>query len=155
VILRLPGVDFDILPAGTVPPNAGELIRSDKLFEMFAELRKRYDFIIVDSSPIGVVADAYSLAQLSDVNLFIVRNGKTNKSFYKKISTQLKADNMKNMYVVMNDISTNENQYSKYYSRKYTYGYGYGYGYTSTSKSKKRKDASDNYFQYYQDDRNL
>ncbi|MCE5332403.1 MAG: polysaccharide biosynthesis tyrosine autokinase [Bacteroidales bacterium] len=155
VILRLPGVDFDILPAGTVPPNAGELIRSDKLFEMFVELRKRYDFIIVDSSPIGVVADAYSLAQLSDVNLFIVRNGKTNKSFHKKLSAQLKADNMKNMYVVMNDVSTDENQYSKYYSRKYTYGYGYGYGYTSASKSKKRKDASDNYFQYYQDDRNL
>jgi len=153
VILRLPGFDFDILPAGTVPPNSGELIRSEKLVDMFAELRKRYDFIIVDTSPIGVVADAYSLALQSDVNLFIVRNGKTNKSFYKKLSAQLKSDNIQNMYTVMNDISIEENRYSKYYSKKYTYGYGYNY--TSGYSSKTRKEASDKYFQYYQDDREL
>lgn len=153
VILRLPGVDFDILPAGTVPPNSGELIRSEKLVDMFAELRKRYDFIIVDTSPIGVVADAYSLALQSDVNLFIVRNGKTNKSFYKKLSAQLKSDRFQNMYTVMNDISIEENRYSKYYSKKYTYGYGYNY--TSGYSSKTRKEASDKYFQYYQDDREL
>lgn len=153
VILRLPGVDFDILPAGTVPPNSGELIRSEKLVDMFTELRKRYDFIIVDTSPIGVVADAYSLALQSDVNLFVVRNDKTNKSFYKKLSAQLKSDNIQNMYTVMNDISLEENRYSKYYSKKYTYGYGYNY--TSGYSSKTRKEASDKYFQYYQDDREL
>lgn len=153
VILRLPGVDFDILPAGTVPPNSGELIRSEKLVDMFKELRKRYDFIIVDTSPIGVVADAYSLALQSDVNLFVVRNDKTNKSFYKKLSAQLKSDNIQNMYTVMNDISLEENRYSKYYSKKYTYGYGYNY--TSGYSSKTRKEASDKYFQYYQDDREL
>jgi uncharacterized protein involved in exopolysaccharide biosynthesis len=52
VILQLSGVDYDILPAGTVPPNAGELIRSEKLVKMFEELRKRYEYIIVDTSPI-------------------------------------------------------------------------------------------------------
>ena len=153
VILRLPGVDFDILPAGTVPPNSGELIRSEKLVDMFAELRQRYDYIIVDTSPIGVVADAYSLAHQSDVNLFIVRNGKTNKSFYKKLSAQLKSDNIPHMYTVINDIAIEENRYSKYYSKKYTYGYGYNY--TSGYSSKTKKEASEKYFQYYQDDREL
>lgn len=157
VILHLPGIDYDILPAGTVPPNAGELIRSDKMLEMFVELRNRYDFVIVDTSPIGVVADAYSIAQISDVNLFIVRSQKTNKSFFKKLSAQLKSDNIKNVFTIMNDVSTEENNYSKYYSRKYTYGYGYSYGYTSSSKKKKKKnsESSDKYFQYYQDDLEL
>ncbi len=152
VILRLPGINFDILPAGTVPPNAGELIRSEKLQEMFAELRRRYDYVIVDTSPIGIVADAYSLAHMADINLFVVRNEKTNKGFFKRLTAQLKADNLDNVYTIMNDISIDENKYSKYTSKRYTYGYGYGYGaYTS----KRNKDLSDKYFQYYQDDRDL
>jgi capsular exopolysaccharide synthesis family protein len=156
LILKLPGVDFDILPAGTVPPNSGELIRSEKLVEMFKELRTRYDYIIVDTSPIGVVADAYSLAFQSDINLYIVRNDKTNKTFFKKITTQLKLDKIPVMYTIINDVSVEENRYSKYYSKKYTYGYGYGYGYGYTGGgSRKRKEEADKYFQYYQDDRDL
>ncbi len=155
LILKIPGVDFDFLPGGTVPPNAGELIRSEKLIEMFKELRTRYDHIIIDTSPIGIVADAYSLANISDVNLFVVRNAKTNKSFYKKLSAQLKSDKLPNLYTVINDISIEELSYSRYYSKKYTYGYGYGYGYTSGLSSKKKINDSNKYFQYYQDDREL
>lgn len=156
VILKLPDVDYDILPAGPVPPNAGELIRSEKLAEMFEILRKKYDYIIVDTSPIGVVADAYSLASLSDINLFVVRNNKTNKAFLRKITNQLMLDKMSNFYTILNDISVEENRYSKYYSKKYTYGYGYGYGYGYTSaKSKKKKAEAEKYFQYYQDDREI
>ncbi len=155
VILHIPDVDYDILPAGTVPPNAGELIRSEKLLFMFEELRKRYDYIIVDTSPIGVVADAYALSQISDVNLFVVRNLKTNKTFFKKITAQLKADNVKNIFAIMNDVNMQDNKYSKFYSNKYTYGYGYGYGYTSNSNKKSKKKGADKYFQYYQDDEKL
>jgi capsular exopolysaccharide synthesis family protein len=148
IIVRLPGVDFDILPAGTIPPNSGELIRSDKLIDMFAELRKTYDYIIVDSSPIGVVTDAYSLAAIADVNIFIVRNGKTNKTFFKKLSAQLKSDKLPNMYTVINDVVADGSKYSKYKSYKYAYLFGYSYGYTS----KKKKNASDKYLHYYEDD---
>ena len=60
------------------------------------------------------------------------------------------------MYTVINDVSVEENRYSKYYSKKYTYGYGYGYGYGYTGGgSRKRKEEADKYFQYYQDDRDL
>jgi len=156
VILKLPDVDFDILPAGTVPPNAGELIRSEKLIEMIQELKKKYEYIIIDTSPIGVVADAYALAMMADINLFVVRNNKTNKGFFKRLTEQLKNDNISKMYTIINDVSVEENRYSRYYSRKYTYGYGGGgyYGYNGYT-SRKRKDASDRYFQYYQDDREL
>lgn len=148
IIHGLPGAEFDILPAGTIPPNPGELIRSGKLIEMFAELRKRYEFIIVDTSPIGIVTDAYSLAALSDTTIFIVRNGKTNKNLYKRLSVQLKFDKIQNMYTVMNDIGNADgNHYSKYNS----YGYRYSYGFEYTSKKKKQK-ANEQYSKYYEDD---
>jgi len=148
IILKLPKVDFDILPAGSIPPNPGELIRSDKLGKMFEELRKRYDFIIVDSSPIGMVTDAYSLAQHSDVNLFVVRNGKTNKTFFKKLCAQLKLDNIPQLYTVLNDVLDDESKYTKYKLYKYAYLFGFSYGYTS----KKKKSDAEKYFHYYQDD---
>jgi capsular exopolysaccharide synthesis family protein len=148
VILRLPKVDFDILPAGSIPPNPGELIRSDKLIDMFDELRKRYDFIIVDTSPIVMVTDAYALAALSDVNLFVVRNGKTNKSFFKKLCNQLKLDNIQNLYTIINDVVDDGSRYSKYKLYKYAYLFGYSYGYTS----RRKKDEAEKYFHYYEDD---
>lgn len=161
IITRPPNADFDFIAAGTVPPNAGELIRSDNLIEMIKELRKRYEFIIVDTSPIGVVADAYSFASLSDINLFVIRSNKTNKTFVKNLTTQLKADNIGNFYSILNDVEVDTNNYSQYYSKRYAYGgnkqygstYGYGYGYTSSGR-KRNKDSSDSYFQYYQDDEN-
>jgi len=151
IILHLPKIDFDILPAGSIPPNPGELIRSDKLVEMFNELRKRYDYIVVDTSPIGMVTDAYSLAQISDVNLFIVRNGKTNKAFYKKLNTQLKLDNIPNLYTVLNDVVDDGSRYSKYKLYKYAYLFGYSYGYTT----KRKKGDAEKYFHYYEDDSEL
>jgi len=144
----LPGADFDILPAGTIPPNPGELIRSNKLIEMFAELRKRYEFIIVDTSPIGIVTDAYSLAALSDTTIFIVRNGKTNKNLFKRLSLQLKFDKIQNMYTVMNDIG---NADGTHYSRYNSYGYRYSYGFEYASK-KKKHHANEQYAKYYEDD---
>jgi len=151
VIFQLPKADFDILPAGSIPPNPGELIRSEKLIEMFAELRKRYDFIIVDTSPIGMVTDAYSLAHLSDVNLFVVRNSKTNKTFFKKLSAQLKIDNLPNIYTVLNDVLDDGSRYSRYKLYKYAYLFGYSYGYAS----KKKKGEADKYLHYYEDDSEL
>ncbi|NDP22436.1 MAG: polysaccharide biosynthesis tyrosine autokinase [Paludibacter sp.] len=148
VILHIPKVDFDLLPAGSIPPNPGELIRSDKLIEMFEELRKRYDYIIVDTSPIGMVTDAYSLASLSDVNLFVVRNAKTNKSFFKKLVSQLKLDNIPHMFTIINDVVDDGSRYSKYKLYKYAYLFGYSYGYTT----KRKQDKAEKYFHYYEDD---
>lgn len=148
VIIHIPKVDFDLLPAGSIPPNPGELIRSDKLIEMFDELRKRYDYIIVDTSPIGMVTDAYSLASLSDVNLFVVRNGKTNKSFFKKLTAQLKLDNIPHMFTIINDVVDDGSRYSKYKLYKYAYLFGYSYGYTTN----KKKEEAEKYFHYYEDD---
>ncbi|MFV0390505.1 MAG: GumC family protein [Paludibacteraceae bacterium] len=128
LIIQKEGINYDILLAGTVPPNPGELIRSEKLREMLIELKGKYDFIILDTSPIGLVADAYSLALLSDVNLLIVRSQKTNKSFFKRLNEQIKNDKLNHFYVILNDLDTDKTTYNKY-------GYGYGYGYGKGSKN--------------------
>jgi len=159
IIMHIPELEYDFLPGGTIPPNAGELIRSEKLVDMFVELRKRYDFIIVDTSPIGIVADAYAISHLSDINLFVARSGKTNKSHFAKIAKQIKADHI-DPYCVLNDVLNDESHYSRYYSRRYGYGYGYGYGSGygygyGYGGSRRQKEASAKYFQYYQDDKDL
>ena len=148
VILHLPKVDFDILPAGSIPPNPGELIRSEKLGELIEELKKRYDFIIIDSSPIGMVTDAYALAAMSDLTLFVVRNNKTNKTFFKRLSTQLKQDKLKHVYSIINDVQDDGSRYSKYKLYKYAYLFGYSYGYNTKTK----KNEAEKYFHYYEDD---
>lgn len=146
LIIKKEGVNYDILLAGTVPPNPGELIRSEKLKEMFNELRKTYSYIIVDTSPIGLVADAYSLAPMMDANLFIVRSHKTNKAFFKKLTEQLRNDKLSKFYVILNDVKSEGGSYVKYLG-SYGYGYGYGYGYYG------RKNKKDNqYAHYYEDD---
>lgn len=158
--IRPEGAGFDFIPAGTIPPNAGELIRSTKLKELFELLKSRYEFIIVDTSPIGIVADAYAFAGLSDLNLFIVRSNKTHKQFLRMLSSQLRADNAHRFYSILNDVDLRSVRYSQYYSRKYAYrlrrstgcdnetgyGYGYGYGYPFYGESKKFKTS---YVQYY------
>jgi capsular exopolysaccharide synthesis family protein len=151
IIVKIPNVDFDILPSGSIPPNPGELIRSDKLIEMFQDLRKRYDYIIVDTSPIGIVTDAYSLANFSDINLFVVRNEKTNKTLFKKLSAQLKQDKLEKLYTIYNDVLNDGSRSSKYNRYNYNYGYNYGYGYYG----KKKKGKSDKYFHYYEDNSDL
>jgi capsular exopolysaccharide synthesis family protein len=152
-IVKIKNVDYDILPGGTVPPNPGELVRSDKLRGMIDELRKQYEYILLDTSPVGLVADAYSLMSLTDINLFVVRQNKTNKSFVKRILAQLKADKIKNNYSVLNDANP---QGSGYHSGKYgKYGeYGeYGaYGYYF-SKSKRREVEQRK--KYYTDEGNV
>ena len=112
---------------------------------------KIFYFIIVDTSPIGMVTDAYSLAHLSDVNLFVVRNSKTNKTFFKKLSAQLKIDNLPNIYTVLNDVLDDGSRYSRYKLYKYAYLFGYSYGYAN----KKRKGDADKYLHYYEDDSEL
>jgi hypothetical protein len=95
-----------------------------------------------------MVTDAYSLAHLSDVNLFIVRSDKTNKTFFKKLCAQLKVDNLPHMYSILNDVVDDGSRYSNYKLYKYAYLIGNSYGYGA----KKKKGEAEKYFHYYEDD---
>lgn len=67
--------DFHIIPAGPTPPNPSELLHSFRMKELIAELRSQYDYVIIDSAPIGLVSDAMPVIRQSDINLFIIRAG--------------------------------------------------------------------------------
>lgn len=122
---------FDFVRAGTIPPNPGELIRSEKLVEMLTKLREEYDFVILDTSPVGQVPDAYALIEQSDLTLYVVRCMQTNKHFCKSTLDQLAVDH-DNIYLVLSDVPTEGHRYGYYSGYGYGYGgYGYGYGYGS------------------------
>ncbi len=125
--------DLDVLCSGPVPPNPSELVDSDRNRELIKELRKRYDYIIIDTPPVSLIADAQTLAKEADVNLFVVRSGKTDKGMLKiSLSEMIDRTNVK-LYFIVNGISSVLQKYGYNYGygrgNKARYGYGYGYGY--------------------------
>jgi len=125
-------INFDLLLAGTVPPNPGEMIRSQRMMELIAELKKRYHYVIIDTSPVGIVSDAYPLATISDCLIYIARSKKTNRKFFKSVINQLKSDNIQHVGVVLNDLDLKVGGYGYNYSYQ-RYGYG-NYGNNPVTK---------------------
>ena len=120
--------NLDIIPSGPIPPNPAEMIASDKCAELFDELKKRYDYIVIDTPPLGLVTDAFLLMRYTDANIFIVRQGHTNKNIFGSVIKDLENRNA-NIAIVINGVETGKSYgYGKY---SYGYGYGYGYGYDS------------------------
>ncbi|MEN2415105.1 exopolysaccharide transport family protein [Flavobacterium mesophilum] len=113
--------NLDVILSGPIPPNPSELILSDAMREMIEELKKKYDYIILDTPPVGLVSDALELSQYSDVTLYIVRQNYTKKDMITLLNTRVKRGELNNASIVLNGY---ENK-AKYGS---AYGYGYGYG---------------------------
>lgn len=115
--------NLDVITSGPIPPNPAELIASDKCTELFDKLKETYDYIIIDTPPLGLVTDAFLLMRHSDVNLFIVRQGQTNKNIFGSIIKDIE-DRGLDASIVINGIETGKG----YGYGRYKYGYGYGYG---------------------------
>ncbi|WP_162343318.1 GumC family protein [Cyclobacterium salsum] len=105
------------LGAGTLPPNPAELIMSPRVKDLIATLRNQFDYIILDSPPIGQVADTFSLAPFVDSTLFIVRYGYTYKAHLPILEDVYRSKKLSQPMVVLNDASKRNG---------YEYGYGYG-----------------------------
>lgn len=121
---------LDIITAGPIPPNPAELIASDKCAQLFAELKERYDYIIIDTPPLLWVTDALLLMKHVDTSLYVVRQSVTNKKAFNIVVNDLAQRNY-NVSLVVNGINY-QGAYGYRYSYGYGgYGYGYGYGYTN------------------------
>lgn len=116
-----------ISPAGPIPPNPAELIESPRMNEFFKEAREKFDIIIIDTPPVGMVIDALLAARYSDVSLFILRQNYSNKNILDLIEEIYQKHEVSNMGILMNDIR--HKGYYGYGYRYYNYGYGYSYGY--------------------------
>jgi polysaccharide biosynthesis transport protein len=110
---------LDVIFSGPVPPNPAELILSDGMKELIEELKNTYDYIILDTPPVGLVSDALELAQYCDVTLYIVRQNYTKKDMITQLNNRIKRGELNNTSVILNSF---ENK------AKYGGGYGYGYG---------------------------
>lgn len=111
--------NLDCIIAGPIPPNPAELVDSKTTATLFEELKKQYDYIVIDTSPVGMVTDALLLTPFATTNIFVVRHQFTHKLFLEQNIKMLKESNIKNVSIVMNGIK----------SQKYGYVYKYGYGY--------------------------
>ena len=119
--------NLSIISAGPIPPNPSELTSSAKTDELFKLLKERFDYIIIDSPPIGTVSDTFHLATLADTCLLIVRQNQTLKHLLEGTVKDLQISNINNISLVVNDIGSGGKGYGYGYSGKYGYGYGYGY----------------------------
>ena len=154
LILHNEQFNFDFIRAGSVPPNPGELIHSDKLLAFIRKMRDIYDYIVLDTSPIGQVPDALALVAETDLTIFVIRCLQTSKSFCSQALQALEEDYSGKIHLVLSDIPTDGFHagygygYGYGYGRYkrngnyggYGYGYGYGYGRSHATKGKFRRD---------------
>lgn len=119
----------DYLDCGPIPPNPAELLMGDTTRQLFVELRKRYQYIIVDTAPIGLVTDALLLNQHIDQTIIVTRFGLSRTPFLRMIQDIYSNKKLPQVGVVLNGLKARAGYgYGYGYSSSYGYGYGYGYG---------------------------
>lgn len=127
---------LDVILSGPIPPNPSEMIISQGMEDLINALKQEYDYIILDTPPVGLVSDALELAQYCDVTLYIVRQNYTKKDMIALLNNRIKRGELNNTSIILNG---QEN--------KAKYGTGYGYGYGSYDKSYYEEEKPKSWFQ--------
>ena len=114
--------NLDIITAGPKPPNPSELLVTSGFETLIESLSNEYDYVILDTPPIGLVTDAMILLRMADIGLMVTRANYSKKSFLKSVERFTKEHDLHNIGFIINGLESNKRQ---------GYGYGYGYGYGS------------------------
>ena len=133
---------LDVLTAGPIPPNASDLILSDRMKTTIAELKAKYDYVILDTPPILLISDALVLMEHVDTAMLVTNVGKSSRRGVQHLEDLLEQNGLKHASFVLNGVKTK--RWAYYYNRyaaKYGYAsygaeYGYGYGYGSAERYK-------------------
>ena len=107
--------NLDVIPCGAIPPNPSELLQTERVDKLFTELRKRYDYIIVDTAPIALVSDTYLLDRIADMTIFVSRYKYTSSEMIEQINQIIDQKRMHNVACVLNAVKGGRT------------GYNYGY----------------------------
>lgn len=129
-----------VYPAGPLPYNPADLLLSGNLPHLMEKLKKEYDYIIIDTAPVGLVTDAFILGEYSDAVVYIVRQRHTLKKQLDFINDIFENEKFVNMGLVINDVKT---------GAKYGYGYGYGYNYSYDSGKAKKGNLWRRMLEFY------
>lgn len=119
--------NLDVLPAGIVPPNPAELLSKVNLDNAIKFLSERYDYVLLDTAPVGLVTDTLIIARVANASVYVCRADFTPKNAMNLVNSLYKEEKLKNMSLVINGIDTTKRKYG--YGGYGSYGYGsYGYG---------------------------
>ncbi len=125
-IVKMDGFkNLSVLPAGIIPPNPAELLMHEKVGVMFDELKKEYDYIIVDTAPVSLVTDTLIIAKYANAFVYVTRANFLDKRMLELPEKLYKENRLPNMSLLLNDTVI-----------KSGYGYGYGYGYGQVAERK-------------------
>lgn len=119
-----------LINSGPIPPNPGELITNSRMEELLKYLRENFDYVIIDSPPVGLVADAITLGRLADTSIFVIRHNYSHRSSLQLLNDLKATNKLPNLALIINGIEVNKSSGYSYGSSGYGYG-GYGYGYYS------------------------
>jgi tyrosine-protein kinase Etk/Wzc len=123
--------NLDFITAGPVPPNPSELIISSRMVEILDQLKGRYDVVVADNPPIGLVTDGIRIIKIADYPIYVFRENYSKRNFVQNVRKLISDNNITNLNIVLNavDIKKSGYGYSGVYDYDYGYGYGYGFGY--------------------------
>lgn len=133
-----------ILPGGTVPPNPTELLARDGLDKAIEILKKSFDYVVLDTAPVGMVTDTLLIGRVADLSVYVCRADYTHKVEYTLINELAEEKKLPNLCTVINGVDLKRRKYGyyygygkygKYYGYGKRYGYGYGYGQEKGAKS--------------------
>lgn len=119
--------NYFIITSGPIPPNPAELLSSPRLAQLFEELKARFDYVLVDSPPVGLVTDSQLIAPFADATMFLVRHDHTPKNYIKMVDTLYKEQRFQKLSIILNGVGEGESYY-------YNYSYGDYYGGGSDKK---------------------
>jgi tyrosine-protein kinase Etk/Wzc len=119
-ILNTGITNVDVVPSGPIPPNPSELLMSGRVKEFFDIVQNEYDYIVIDTAPVGMVTDTLLLSNYSDIFIYVSRAKYLDKKLLSLPTNLIKDKKLKNLHVLLN---------CSEYNKDHNYGYGYGYGY--------------------------
>jgi capsular exopolysaccharide synthesis family protein len=121
--------NLDVILSGPLPPNPSELVLSPKLAEIIQYGKQHYDYVIIDTPPVGLISDALILMKMADISLFVLNTKVAYKEAINNAHEIVKFNKVGNFGFILNGVKRKR---ARYYYNKYSYGYGYGgYGYGS------------------------
>ena len=131
IIHECPEYNVDMLPAGITPPNPSELLMSNRLELLIGELKKLYDYIVIDNVPAQVVADAGIVNRVADVTPYVIREGRIDRRYLPELQRLYTENKFNHLCIIINDSRMEQKRYGygNYGYGRYGYNYGYGYGY--------------------------
>lgn len=137
--VTIDNVSFDVIPTGVIPPNPAELLKEEKLEKLVETLKEKYDYILFDNPPYGLVVDAFVCSRLADYSVYIIRSGMFDKRLFPDLQELYESKKLKHLSIILNAVDYRELSYSYRYHYGYHYKYGQKYGNESLRKSICRK----------------